>query len=446
MQDDDQNSFIKRSGRYANVGGSVAKAGAKMVGARLRGDHSRLLDAGIIRAALGNLKGPLMKIAQLLATIPDFLPQEYAGELATLQSDAPSMGWPFVRRRMASELGPDWQAKFQSFDKSACSAASLGQVHRAVSLDGKPLACKLQYPNMESTVEADLQQLKILFALFEQFDKTISTQEAYTEIAARLREELDYRREAQSMSLYADMLASLPEAHVPSPVPDLSTTRLLTMSWLDGQKMLDAAATRPQEERDAIAINMFKLWYRPFYHFGVIHGDPHLGNYTVREDCSINLLDFGCIRIFKPQLVQAVVMLYHALRDNDEAQAVEAYRLWGFSDLSKEMLEVLTIWARFIYAPLLVDSARPIEETNATAYGRETAAKVHRELKKLGGIAIPPEFVMIDRASIGLGSVFLRLKARVNWYRLFHDMTEGFDVQALTVRQADILKTHRLDY
>jgi len=443
---DDQNSFTKRTKRYASVGGNVAKAGAKMARARLTGDRSRRLDAGIVRAALGNLKGPLMKVAQLLATIPDFLPQDYARELAALQSDAPAMGWPFVRRRMAGELGADWQAKFSSFEQTACSAASLGQVHRAVALDGVRLACKLQYPDMDSTVEADLQQLKILFSLFETFDKTIATHNAYQEIGVRLREELDYAREAQAMALYADMLSPVKEAHIPVARPELSTHRLLTMSWMDGQKMMEAVNVRSQEERNAIAINMFKLWYHPFYHYGVIHGDPHMGNYSVREDCSINLLDFGCIRVFDPRIVQAVITLYHALRDNDEEQALEAYRLWGFTDVSKDLLDVLTLWARFIYTPILEDSARPIDETNATAYGRETAAKVHRELKKLGGVAIPPEFVMIDRASIGLGSVFLHLKARVNWCRLFHDLTEGFDVQALTMRQADRLKTHRLDY
>ena len=178
-------------------------------------------------------------------------------------------------------------------------------------------------------------------------------------------------------------------------------------------------------------MNMFRAWYTPFYYYGVIHGDPHLGNYTVRKDNSLNLLDFGCVRIFKPELVQGVITLYRALRDNKPELAVEAYKAWGFANISKPLIEVLNIWAQFIYAPLLEDKTRLIEETNTGLYGRETANKVHQELRKIGGIEVPREFVFMDRAAIGLGSVFLRLGAEINWHRMFHELISGFDVKAL---------------
>jgi len=433
-----KNTPIKRASRYAKVAGRVARVGAGVALSHLQGGAGQTgRDAALWRGALGGLKGPLMKVAQLMASIPDFLPREYAAELATLQSDAPSMGWPFVRRRMAAELGPDWQKRFQAFERKAAAAASLGQVHRATSLSGEALACKLQYPDMDSVVEADLRQLGLILGLFERFDGSVETAEAFEEIADRLREELDYGREARNMQLYATMLADVQGVHVPRFYPDLSTDHLLTMQWLDGERLQEAAESRGLEDRNAIAMNMFRAWYAPFYLYGVIHGDPHLGNYTVRADNSINLMDFGCVRVFKPELVQAVIMMFFALRDNNQEQIVEAYRLWGFESLSKEMVEVLTIWARFIYAPLLEDRVRLIEETNATAYGRETAAKVHRELKKLGSVSIPREFVMIDRASIGLGGVFLRLRAEINWFRLFNELVDGFDVDALAKRQHD---------
>ena len=441
----EKNSFAKRARRYAGVTSAVAKMGRQAAAARFSSSQDTTAQAALLRGLLGNLKGPLMKIAQLVATIPDFLPAEYADELMTLQSEAPSMGWPFVRRRMAAELGPDWQKQFHQFDQAACAAASLGQVHKAVTQDGLHVACKLQYSDMASVVEADLVQLKLLFSLFDRFDGSLRTQDKpFLEIEERLREELDYVREARNMSLYHDMLSTCEGVHVPSPISALSTTRLLTMTWLDGEKMVEAAASRNLDSRNAIAINMFRLWYTPFYHHGVIHGDPHLGNYTVREDNSINLLDFGCIRVFRPQLIQAVIMLFHALRDNNEEMAFEAYRLWGFENMTKEVLAVLTLWARFIYAPVLNDSARPIQETNNTLYGRETAMKVHKELKRLGGVSVPPEFVLIDRASIGLGSVFLRLNAEINWFRLFNELTEDFDVDTLALRQKVMLEKHGL--
>ncbi len=159
-----------------------------------------------LRAALGGLKGPLMKAAQLIATIPDALPPEYARELAQLQANAPAMGWAFVRRRMATELGPDWQSKFAKFDKEASFAASLGQVHRATLPDGTEAAAKLQYPDMTSALEADLNQLKLIFAIGQRFDPAIRTDEIHAEITTRLREELDYKREARHVALYRHML------------------------------------------------------------------------------------------------------------------------------------------------------------------------------------------------------------------------------------------------
>ena len=324
MSEDD--SLPGRLGRYAKVGASVGGLAAKLAGQRYLGlSLDRDKHATELKAALGGLKGPLMKAAQLLATIPDALPPEYARELAQLQANAPAMGWAFVRRRMATELGPDWQARFRRFDKEASFAASLGQVHRAVLPDGREAACKLQYPDMASALEADLNQLKLVFAVGQRFDPAIRTDEIHAEITNRLREELDYRREARHVALYRHMLREEPEIHVPDVVADYSTDRLLTMSWLDGGKLLDWK-TRSQEEKDTLAIRMFKAWYVPFYRYGVIHGDPHLGNYSVRAAGDVNLMDFGCVRIFPPRFVRGSIELYRALMSDDLERAVAAYR------------------------------------------------------------------------------------------------------------------------
>ena len=435
----DQNSLAGRVRRYAQVGSAVGGLAARLAGERFLGiEIDRGQHAAELKAALGGLKGPLMKVAQILSTIPDALPKEYVQELTQLQADAPSMGWPFVKRRMASELGPDWAARFGSFEKVAARAASLGQVHRATSRDGGPLACKLQYPEMQSAIEADLSQLKLLFQIYRRWDPTIETSAIHDELAARLREELDYGLEARHMRLYRLMLAGEPGVAVPETVAELSTSRLLTMSWLEGAPILTATEL-PIEARNAIAYNMFRAWYVPFYRYGVIHGDPHLGNYTIRPDRSVNLLDFGCIRVFPPRFVGGVIDLYRALQTDDEALAVHAYEAWGFTNLGREVIEILNIWARFLYAPLLDNRTRRIQEVPSGDYGRETVEKVHRELKRVGGITPPREFVFMDRAAIGLGSVFLRLKAEFNWFELFHDLIDGFDVDALAGRQAAAL-------
>ncbi len=432
--------------RYGRVGGTMAGLAAKIAGERYfgikieRGEHARQLTE-----ALGNLKGPLMKVGQILATIPEALPAEYANDFQQLQSNAPPMGWPFVKRRMKSELGADWESKFKVFEKTAAAAASLGQVHRAVTPDGRDVACKLQYPDMQSAISADLNQLKIIFSIYERYDSAIQTKYIHEELAARLYEELDYAREARHCKLYSYMLRDEKGVHVPGVVEELSTGRLLTSTWLEGEKILNFVGAHPKD-RNALAMNMFRAWYVPLYYYGIIHGDPHLGNYTVRKDHSINLLDFGCIRVFPPKFVGGVIDLYHSLMENDIARSVHAYETWGFTNLSKEQIDTLNIWARFLYAPLMEDKIRPIGEVTNGIYGRETAQKVHEKLreasKKGAGVTVPREFVFMDRAALGLGSVFLHLKAEINWYRVFNELIADFNLQALEKRQKAALQRY----
>lgn len=430
----EDNRFGGRARRYARVGTAVGGVAARMAGQRLGFDSGRDRNAAELTAALGGLKGPLMKVAQILATVPDVLPPEYVQELKQLQANAPPMGWPFVRRRMQTELGPGWLERFGSFERRAARAASLGQVHRATAEDGTPLACKLQYPDMASAVEADLRQLRFIFSLYQRYDRAIRTDQIHAEIAERLREELDYGREARHMRLYRQMLADEPGVYVPKPIPELSTNRLLSMTWLEGAPLMEGIDA-PVEHRSRVAYNMFRAWYVPFYFYGVIHGDPHLGNYTVRPDGSVNLLDFGCIRVFQPKFVKGVIDLYYALQNDDYDLAVHAYETWGFTNPSKELIGILNQWAEYIYGPLLENRVRPIQADHSTEYGAVVAGRVHGALRRVGGVRPPREFVLMDRSAIGLGSVFMHLKAEINWYELFHELVRDFDIDQLEARQ-----------
>src|SRR6266581_2219421 len=294
MTDREANRFSARAARYARVGTNMSGVAARIAGARLFGIAlDRGKNAIELAAALGGLKGPIMKVAQLMATIPDALPPEYAAELIKLQSEAPPMGWAFVKRRMAAELGPDWQKRFSSFEHHPAAAASLGQGHRL----------------LEHT-KADL-------------------------------------------------------------------------------------ATR-----NRLGTAMFTAWWWPFSRFGVIHGDPHLGNYTVFDvrgrPTGINLLDYGCIRIFAPKFVGGVVDLYHGLLRGEHDLVVHAYQTWGFRNLSRDLIDTLNIWARFIYAPLLDDRVRTIADGIAPSeYGRREAFRVHQALKQKGPVTVPREFVFM---------------------------------------------------
>ena len=275
MKDSESKSLPKQIKRYAQVGGVVGKLATKLASQKYLGiklDKNK--HAAEIRAALGGIKGPLMKVAQLSATIPDLLPPEYVEELMHLQSNAPPMGWLFVKRRMAAELSSDWQKSFIDFDKEATRAASLGQVHKAVLPNKKVVACKLQYPDMESAVTADLVQLKMIFSIYQSYNKAIKTEEIYKEITERLKEELDYDREKKLMNVFNNIFSDSEFVHVPDVIDTLSTNRLLTMSWLEGQSILKYKNAK-KEIRNILAKNMFYTWYKPFYEYGIIHGDPH---------------------------------------------------------------------------------------------------------------------------------------------------------------------------
>ena len=438
--DREANRFSARAARYARVGANMGGVAARMAGSRLFGGDARdASNAAALAGALGGLKGPIMKVAQLLATIPDLIPPEYAAELQKLQSEAPPMGAAFVKRRMQAELGANWQSRFGSFDLNPAAAASLGQVHRAAAKEGAPLACKLQYPDMQSAVEADLSQLELVFALHRRMDPAIDTREIFKEIGERVREELDYEREAKHAALYASTLADVDNVRVPEVYPDLSTKRLLSLSWLEGEKILQFTEA-PTEIRNRLAIAMFKAWWHPFSHAAVIHGDPHLGNYTVfsegGEPGGINLLDYGCIRIFHPKFVGGVVDLYYGLLNNDRARVVHAYETWGFRRLSAELIDILNIWARFIYGPLLDDRTRTVADgVKPSEYGRRQAFEVHKALKEKGPVVVPREFVFMDRAAVGLGAVFLHLRADLNFHRLFEAEIERFSLAALADQQ-----------
>lgn len=440
-RDPERDRLAGRALRFAKVGGGLSGAAVTFgVNAMFGKGDADARNAKALKEALGKLKGPLMKVAQMVATVPDLLPPEFARELAELQTNAPAMGPGFVRRRMAAELGPDWRGRFAAFELEPSAAASLGQVHRASGPDGRALAVKLQYPDMQSAVESDLGQMRAAMALGRAVFGSVDTSEIAAEITERIREELDYGREARAMALYRAFFDGRGDIAVPEPVFELSTGRLLTMEWLDGRGLM-AFKDADLATRNRIAKVLFEAWWTPLIKLGVIHGDPHLGNYTFAGEAQrLNLLDFGCIRIFEPSFVAGVVALYRALISGDREAQMAAYRRWGFSGLTYELMDVLNIWARFIYGPLLDDRVRTVADGVAPGeYGRREAFQVKQALAKNGPVTIPRAFVFMDRAAIGLGAAFLHLGAELNWRALFEASLADFSEEGLARRQAAVL-------
>lgn len=410
----DENTLLDRLRRYSQSSAAFTSLTAKYL-------TSHSLDPYDIANRLGSLRGPLMKVGQLLAMVPDLLPEPYAKALGSLQSQAPPMGGLFVKRRMKSELGPNWEQNFQFFDLEPFAAASIGQVHHAISFDNKKLACKLQYPNMQGIIEADLTQFRFFLALYEHKGGALKTGQFLKETEHHLYEEIDYKKEAQNISLFQNIFKNHGEISLPTIVPSLSTERLLTMSYLNGLTLKDFCE-KPAYSRNEAAQNLFFAWYYPLYTHGYLHGDPHPGNYLFSEEGNISLLDFGCVRRFSPGFLNGIKLLYEALKTNKEDLLIEAYTQWGFSHLTKELIEILTLWARFLYSPLLEDRIRPISETETGHQGREIVKTILTKLKDYGKVELPREFILMDRVTVGMGAAFMRLHAQINWHQAFESI------------------------
>ncbi|MCX7343804.1 MAG: AarF/ABC1/UbiB kinase family protein [Proteobacteria bacterium] len=414
---------LKTLKRIFDVGTTLTGIGMR-VGAQeyLGMDIDDAVYAKKLRQSFGEMKGPFMKMVQFLSTVPDALPPEFATEFMTLQSNAPSMGEGFVRRRMVGELGLNWRNSFRDFDLKACNAASLGQIHKAVSLNGENLAVKLQYPDMETAIGADLKQLDIVLGIYRSFNKSIDTKDIVTEISERLYEELDYKQEAINQEEFRQIYKeNLEFVQVPKVNQDLSTKRLLAMEWFEGRPVLEFV-NASSDVRNELGKKLFLAWYLPLYRYGILHCDPHPGNYLILPDHHIGLLDFGCVRRFSPAFLKAVIDLYIALRDDLPELAVDAYKRWGFDNINKELVEVLNRWAKLLYEPLLEDRVRPLQLEEGGKKGWETARAVHKQLHELGGIKPPREFVFMDRAAVGVGSVIMRLGSQQNWHQLFESI------------------------
>jgi len=250
-----------------------------------------------------------------------------------------------------------------------------------------------------------------------------------SEIKDRLVEEIDYKNEIKNINIFEKIFKFNKSVNIPKIYRSSSTKRLITMSWLEGQSLdnIFLNSKNKKELSERIAINIFNAWYMPFYKFCVIHGDPHFGNYTFKKNGDINLFDFGCVRFFPINFVKAVLNLYYALEKKDEDLTVEAYKTWGFKKINKKLIKILNLWASYIYGPLLEDKKRLIQGEKNRGYGLDVANNVYKELKKIGGVEPPKEFVFMDRAAIGMGSLFMKLGVKLNWHKLFKDLIKDFD-------------------
>lgn len=373
------------------------------------------------------LKGAFMKLVQMLSMRDDILPSEALKILSVVQSQVPPMDYDLIRDQVKRELGKYPEQLFRSFDEEAFAAASLGQVHAAVLKSGDPVVVKVQYPGVDKTVKQDLQNIKALLKTFMLFGRDVLRQpidnrEVYRELEERLYEELDYLNEAKNIGLFQKLFRDDPEVVIPDVHPHFSSRRILTMSRLEGYPLADVLKPGvDQELKDWVAVKYFRLVWRQIFEFGVLHTDPHPGNYMVTYHPKIAILDFGSIRIFKEEIRKAYHELAGAILRRDERKMAECVVVLGYLDEGRDpkpMIEILQI----VFEPVMVDRKYDPRDYDSVQRGMDVAA-IALENRIFNA---PGHRVLLDRVLIGLDSYLKQLGTVANWHRLFKDCVESY--------------------
>jgi len=323
--------FVKLAGMTASV--AARYASDKLVDVVSKGDdrdrrkaasYEKMADD--ITETLGELKGAVMKVGQIVSQTQDFLPEEFSQALKKLQKQAPPVEFSVIKEQVESELGKPITDLFKTFDEEPYAAASIGQVHRAVTLDGEDVIVKVQYPGVDRSVDSDLKQLKLTLKLGGLLKMPKESVDAlFNELRDRLKEELDYTLEAHNLNRFAQFHSKDEGIIIPEVFDKYSTKRVLTLGLVEGDAAEDLVSLGyTEQQRSVIAERVFKMLSDQLFSGQCIHGDPHPGNFAFRPDGSIIIYDFGCIKELKPEIVQAYRDAVVSAIDEDYAALDEA--------------------------------------------------------------------------------------------------------------------------
>jgi len=423
-----RNSRLARLGARLGFGHAATSARKVFAGAERREQLSRdreLRTAQQIAAELGNMKGALMKLGQMASYLDDGLPEPLRMALSQLQSQAPPMSNDLVRGVIREELGGEVEDLFVEFDVQPIAAASIGQVHRAIILDPstgaeRAVAVKVQYPGVAEAIDADLRTADLLGALLALGFRSLNPEEMVAEIKDRLREELDYTREADNQRLFAGFYRGHPFVNVPDVVDAYSTRRVLTTELVTGATF-DEVLGWSQEERDMAGEAIFRFVFRSLYRFRAFNGDPHPGNYVFHGGGRVTFLDFGLVKHFTAEEMEMFQsMVRSAVLDGDMAEyrriVEEAGMLQKDAPVSTE--DAGDYFAHF-YEP--VRESRRIEWTSGYA-----TSIVRHTFDRTSSIAqyatVPRSFVFIQRINLGLYAILGRLASAGNFRRISEEL------------------------
>jgi predicted unusual protein kinase regulating ubiquinone biosynthesis (AarF/ABC1/UbiB family) len=431
---------VSRAGRIVHTYKLGGKAGASYALHRARrrfasaarqqelDEEFQLRTAAQVTEALGNMKGALMKIGQMVSYLDSGVAPAVREALASLQQDAPPMSAELTAQVVERELGDTPDRVFLEWDPVPIASASIGQVHRAITRDERAVAVKVQYPDVDQAIRSDLDNAGMLVGGLGMMYPGLEPGPLLEEIRARVIEELDYLQEARNQQLFADYYRGHPFIHVPDVRAEWSTARVLTTDLADGVRF-DEMATWDQEERNLAAEAVYRFVFRSLYRLHAFNGDPHPGNYLFRPGGQVTFLDFGLVKHFTEGEIDVFQRMIQAMvYDHD----VPAYRAiveeaglltpgLPFSD--EEVLDYFGHFYEFVM--------RDAEETITSEWSRETVERFFSPNSSHGPIAraanLPPSFVIIQRINLGLMAVMGDVEATANFRRIAEELWPWVD-------------------
>jgi predicted unusual protein kinase regulating ubiquinone biosynthesis (AarF/ABC1/UbiB family) len=379
---------------------------------RLRGDLA-LETAEDVAATLGTMKGVLMKIGQMASYIDDGLSPSVRRTLSRLQDSVPPMSAELSARVVTQELGLPPEQAFARWDPEPIAAASIGQVHRAITLDGRAVAVKVQYPGIAETIAADLRNVALLRRMLRVTAPSQDVDALLAELRDRVLEELDYRREADNQRLLAAYYDGHPTIHVPGIIGELSTRRMVTSELADGARFAQLAGWS-QQERDLAAETIYRFVFRSLYEVHAFNGDPHPGNYLFHGGGRVTFLDFGLVKHFTPAELRPLMQMARHLCVDDDPEAFrrsmeEAGFLRPDAPLSTDTIVG--------HMAVFYDTIR--KPGPLTITGDYASAVVHRFFDVRSPVAeyvsVPRSYVVLQRINLGLFAVLGQLSATADW-------------------------------
>jgi predicted unusual protein kinase regulating ubiquinone biosynthesis (AarF/ABC1/UbiB family) len=415
---------MRRAGAFAVL--KVRGTGASDARRRALEEQFKIRSAEDVARELGHMKGVIMKAGQMLSFIIDGLPEAAQQSLASLQGDVPPMSPAAAAGVVRAELGRDPRDVFLDWSDLPAAAASIGQVHRAVTHDGRIVAVKVQYPGIDTAMGSDLKNAELLYGMFSALAlKSLDVRALVEELRTRMLDELDYTLEASCQADFARRYAGHPFVRVPEVLPELSTRRVLTSTWVDGQSWAEFLATADEATRQRVGEVMFRFTQGAIYRARVFNGDPHPGNYRFHADGTVSFLDFGLVKRWAPGELESLVPLIDPLLDRQPDVMVERMVAAGFL-YADHGLDPQRVWEYVSapYTPYLDEDYEFTPDFASTALGKllDLSGPYADVMAKLN---LPASFVILDRVIWGMSAILGRLGARNHWRAILDEYRIG---------------------